>query len=330
MLINVLTSVAADAGYEPTQQRAALLELLNRAAKDLYNALECNKIKREVTLVVPPDAVVALPTFIGELRGMRMHTNELPFDLHSIGSPRYVSNTLGYKYKNWRDLGESPVHALPSAVGHLRISCPVVDGVSVVISGQTDKALKIEETVELVADENDSNVAYTVTTNLFGPQIYSISCMSARTADITVKDNNGNELAILYNTDYKTRYKLVDVSQLFWTLDTSDGKTLIDVCYKVPFSRLTNDSDSFFAGDDYDNAWYYMAMHHYLKPLQGREEEAAKMLASAYNAVQAAKDGSEQQVMKKVSFGRNKFYGMFKKYRYYPGAVTNVDHNTQT
>ena len=328
MLLNVLTSVAADTGYEPVQQRSTLLELLNRSAKDLYNMLECNKILRETTLVVPPDSVVALPSFIGELRGLRMHTNELPFDLHSMSAPRYVNNTLGYKYKNWRDLGDSCVNTLPSTVGVLKFTCPNVDNVSVLVAGQTDKANRIEETVDLIADPlGITTGAQGISTNLFGPRIDVISCFSNRTADITVKDANNVQIATLYNTDNKTRYKLVDVSQVFWTLDTSAGESFIDVLYKVPFYRLTKDTDSFFAGDDYDNAWYYYTMHHFLKVLQGREAEAQQMLAAAISAVQAAKDGSEQQIMKKLIFGRQKFYGIFKKYRYYPGSVTNVDHN---
>lgn len=323
MLLNVLTRLAADTGYEPTQQRSLLVNLLNNAARDLYNALECTKVYRETTLTVPPDAVVSLPSFIGELRGMRMHTNELPFDVNSIGMPRYITNTLQYKFKNWRDLGEVRIHSLPTTVGPLTLTTNApADNASVLISGQTNNAQRIEEVVTV-------NAASVTTTNMFTQEIGKIACMTERTSDITILDANGNELAVLYNNDLQTRYKLVDVSQVFWTLDTSDGQSLIDVMYKVPLTRLTKDSDSFPGGDDYDNAWYFQAYFLYLKTLQGREDEAQAAKQNALSAIISAKDGSEQSVMKKMIFGRNKFYGIFRKYRYYPGSVTNVDNNIQ-
>ena len=333
MLLDVLTRVAADTGYEPEQQRPALLNLLNTSAVELYNMLECNKIYRETTLAVPPDSVVALPSFIGELRGMRMHTNELPFDLASLAKPRYVDTTLSFKFKNWRDKGESPVHTIPENIGQLTITAPGLETVSpiIMIQGQTNKAARLQEDVTLVTESIEyPGTAVDTTENMFGPNIFKIACPTKRTCDITIYDSDGNEIAILYNTDAKTRYKLVDVSQIFWTLDTSDGSSLIDVLYKVPTYRLTDDSDSFYAGDDFDNAWYSLAMHFFLRPLQGRQDEANQAKLDALTFANSAKDSGEGQIIKKTSYGRNKFFGIFRKYRYYPGAVTSVDHNVQT
>jgi hypothetical protein len=122
----------------------------------------------------------------------------------------------------------------------------------------------------------------------------------------------------------------VDVSQIFWTLDTSAGESLIDVLYKVPKTSLFRDSDSFYAGDDFDEAWYNMAMHLYYKPIQNRKDDSVAFLGLAMNDVRAAKESAESGIIKRLSYGRNRFYGIFKKYRYYPGSVTNVDHNIQS
>ena len=326
MLIDVLTRFSADTGLHPVQKRDSILTYLQKGADQLHNELECTKIYREVTLAVQPDAVVSLPAFVGELRGMRMHTNELPFDLHSIGQPRFTSTTLGYKFKNWRDLGDSPVLQLPAGVGPITFGCNSVETppVVVTISGQTNNALQVEETVTMDAQTK-------ITNNLFTEQIYSIGCSSAnRLNDIGVVDSLGNPIATIYNNQRKTRYKIIDVSQIFWTLDTSAGESLIDVLYKLPKTRFYRDSDSFYAGDDFDEAWYDMAMHMYLKPLASRAQDAAMFLQSALSACISAKDGSEMGIVKKVSYGRNKFYNLFKKFRYYPGSVTNVDHNVQS
>lgn len=325
MLIDVKTRFCAETGYIIGQQDAAINRVLQSAAKDIYNMLECNKIYREVTLAVAPDAVVSLPSFIGELRGMRMHTNELPFDLESIGQPRYITNTLEYKYRNWRDLAEKAIHSLPTLVGKLTLTTANIENppAEIVILGQTNKANRVEEVVTL--DGSPKN-----TVNLFGPTIDSIASLSTRTSDITISDANGNELAILYNNFPKTRYKIVDVSQVFWTLDTVDGQSLIDVLYKIPLPTLSNDTDSFPAGEDYDNAWFHQAMYLHLKPLDGRLQDALTERQSAIDAIKAAKDGSENGIAKKMQFGRNKFFGLFRKYRYFPGSVTNVDHNIQS
>jgi hypothetical protein len=324
MLIDVLTRVAADTGYNPVQRRSALLLLLNQAAKEMHKKLEATKMYREVTLVVSPDSVVSIPSFVGELKGMRMHTNEIPFDLQSIGQPRYVSTTLQHKFKNWRDLGESAIHTIPAGFGQITFEATGVETVpiDILISGNTNFAAKEEETVTI-----DSTTK--LTTKLFGIQIDTIACVTPnRSFDVVVKDLNGTEIATLYNTSSKARYKIVDVSQLFWTLDTSAGETLIDVLYKVPATNLFKDSDSFYAGDDYDEAWYQYCMHLYLKPLQGRMQEAMAYLAACLDVLKSAKDSGEGGQVKQIQFGRNKFYGLFRRWRYMPGSVSNVDNNT--
>jgi len=323
MLLNVLTDLSADTGLDIVQKRPLLLRILNRAAKEMHKELECNKVYREATLAVPPDKIVSLPSFIGELRGMRMHTNELPFNLDAMTMPRYKNTTLQHKFKNWRDLGEAATYVYPEQ-GKLTLTCPSVETTSaeVVIKGQTANANSIEETVIMSATSKE-------TVALFGPRIDSIFCSTERLADITIKDYLGTEIATLYNNFQTTRYKIVDVSQVFWTLDTTDGQSLIDVLYKVPAHSLLNDGDSFYAGDDYDEAWYNMSMFFFLKPLQNRQSDAQAHRAVCMNFLTSAKESSEQGIMKRLIYGRNKFYGLFRKYRYYPGSVTNVDHNIQ-
>lgn len=325
MLIDVLTRLSADTGFHAVRQRAALIALLNQSAKEMHHELECNKVYRECTLVATPDALISLPSFIGELRGLRMHTNEIPIDYAAISKPRYVNNTLQHKFKNWRDLGERAVHTFPSLVGQLTIETQQAEEtpVTVLISGQTNLAHEDQEEIEVASPSQ-------TTTKLFGPTIYAISCVSDnRTADITIKDANGIEIAILYNVDRKTRYKIIDVSQVFWSLDTSAGETLVDVLYKLPFRQLTRDSDSFFAGEDFDEAWYQMSMYFFLNTKENRKQEALILRGAAMDFIKSAKDSGEQSIDKKIGWVRNPLYGLFRRWRYYPGSVTNVDNNTQ-
>lgn len=326
MFLDVLTRVAADTGLHVVDKRTALNKLLHSAAKQMHNQLECSKIYREVTLVVAPDAVVSLPSFIGELKGMRIHTNEIPFDLANIGNPRYTNNTLQNWYKNWRDLGESPVHTVLNDVAALTIEVVAVEiaPITLIINGQTNKAQRIEEKILIDAVSK-------TTVNLFGPKLYSIGCASSnRTCDITIKDVNGTEIALLANNQSESRYKIVDVSKVFWPADTSAGESLIDVLYKVPCTILSQDSDVFYAGSDYDDAWYNFAMYFYYKPVQNRQNDAATHHADAVAFMQSAKESGEGAQLKKLSYGRNKFHGLFRPWKFYsPGSVTNVDNTSQ-
>lgn len=320
MLIDVLRLVSVATGLDPVEQRATLLNLLNAGAKDMYDKLECNRIYREVTLSVQPNKLVSLPNYIGELRGMRTVTSEYNFSHYSMAMPRYVNMTWSYKWRNWRDLGDRAVQQYPALVAPLTIEAtPEATPVILYVSGQTANAQRTEEQVTI----DDSPL---VTANSFGPEIYKIACVDDnRTSDITIKDANGNVLAKLMTDENRTRYKLVDVSQIPWPLDTTDGSTMVDVLFKVPFKRMSFDSDQFPAGDDYDNAWYFWALHRYYQPIQNKGPEAEQMMAQALLAMKSTKDSMEQTQEKRLVFGRNKFFDIFKKGRFYPGAITNVD-----
>lgn len=310
MLIEVMTQLSADTGIHLEQKRPTLIELLNKGGRELHKQVECLKINREVTLVVAPNKIVSLPQFIGELRGTRISCWDEPFDVHAGIRPRYVTNTLGYKYKNWRDLGELPFHTTPTITGVISLIATGVESTPVIvkINGESDKAAQVEEEITMSAVEADGITVFT-------PNIRSITCATkGRIYNIVVYDENETEIAILYNNQARTRYKIIDVSQLCWpTNDTAAGESLVDVMYKVPYELLFNDSDSFPAGDDYDEAWYNMCMYYHFSPMENRINQALAHRAAAIDFCRSAKESGEQGVMKKISFGRSKYHGYFNQ-----------------
>lgn len=312
MLYPVIQRVAAETGISLTQDRDILVDLFNAASRIFHFELEANKMFREVTLVVPPDKIVSLPSFIGEVKGIRIHTTEVLVPLQSLNVPRYSNTTLLYKIKNWRDLGETPVQTNLVVIGSLTITCPAIESpnATIKICGQTNNASRIEEAVVI----NGTSVT---TINQFGPSIFSIVSFDQRNNDITIADNLGNVLAVLSNKDQKTRYKLIDVSQIFWPMsDTIDGNFFADVLYKVPFTLAKNDTDSFAGGDDYDEAIYHMMLHLNYMTQGGKEQQAAAELARATLLLKSVKDGVETGIHKKLNWGRNKFYGLFTRGRH--------------
>ncbi len=215
---------------------------------------------------------------------------------------------------------------LPSLVAPLTITSTVqTTPVTLIISGQTQNAFRREEKVIL-----DTPIKQTV--NLFGPSIYTIACIDERDCDIQIADANGLIIAQLPNTDRKTRYKMIDVSQFPSLLDvtSADGtSSLIDVLYKVPLRKLTKDSDCFPAGDDYDNAWYYFALWQHYFPMQNKGKESAEALQNAIIAAQAIKDDTESSIEKKLTFGSNKFYDLFKG-RFFRSGLNNNGNSYNT
>jgi hypothetical protein len=312
MLLNIITRVAADTGIDLVQQRNILVSIFNAASKIFHHELDSNKMYREVTLVVPPDKVISLPSYIGEVKGLRVHSTEMLVPLNTINIPRYSNSTLLYKIKNWRDLGDSAICQNLSAQAPFTITVSSVEStpVTLYIAGQTPYANRLEEALVI----NGTNLN---TLNAFGPRIDQIACFDPRTVDITILDSTGYPTAVLGTDQQRTRYKLMDVSQIFWPMnDTVEGNSFIDVCYKLPFKLLYNNTDSFAMTDDYDEALYHMCMHlHYLTQ-GGKEQMAMNELQRATQLLKASKDGTEMGVQKKLNWGRNKFYSIFTRGRH--------------
>ena len=299
MLYDVLMRVAEDTGLHAVQQRAQLVKLLNHAAREIYQELECNRIMREVSVVVGSNKHVALPSLIGDLRGMRQHRSEQLVPLDSLGI-RYTSDTAQYKWNNWREVGESAVHTYNEAIDTITAESSVVENVELTIAGPTNLAQQDRETLLL-------NSASVESTKLFQPQIKSISCKTPRAADIVIRAASGIEIARLYNNELRTRYRVVDVSELFWGTDTSAGETIVDVLFKAPLVYMSDDTDSFPGGDIYDEAWHARAMYLHFAPMANKQEDARTYRVRSILALTNIKDGSERNVVKKITYGRNKY-----------------------
>jgi hypothetical protein len=110
--------------------------------------------------------------------------------------------------------------------------------------------------------------------------------------------------------DKVTRYKMIDVSEAPWSVDTSEGNSLIDVMWKVLLRTLTRDSDCFPATSDYDTAWYWMSMWLYYKPMQNKPADFDNYFPLALTDLKATKDGTEEGIDKRFSYGRNRFYDL--------------------
>lgn len=310
MLFDIIKRLAEDTGLHLEQDRLALVNIANRSAEMLYKRLECNAIMREVTVLVPTNLVISLPSFIGPLRGMRESQTDINFDLNTQSYPRFIKNDWQYKWKNWRELQGSAIGAGLNVIAPLTIEVSAVEAtpVTIKISGKTNNAQRLEESILL-------NEVSATTTKSFGPHIDSIACFDARQYDITIKDDDGNEIAILYNNESKTHYKLIDVSEFHWSRDVSDGNTTVELLYKQPFYKFINDSDE-FAAQGYEDAIYFGAMSLWAAPQQGKEQLALMYGQQAMLEPQSDKSNEELHQNKKLQFGRNPFYNQIRRSHY--------------
>ena len=323
MFYNILQRVASDTGLSAVQQRSVIAGLINSAAKEMHTRLECNNAYRVVTLVVPTDKVVSLPYYVGELRGVKQHSNELLTKVSNIGQPRFTKSTREYMVNTWTELGHSPLCATMSTIGPLTLQTNNVDNVAVLVNGQTVQSAAYEESVTV-------NAVSVTTTKLFGPKINNIACFSPRTSDISMYDANGTLISVLYASQQAASFKIVDVSRWAFGSYEASGGNLMDVLYKVPFTPLVNDSDSFISGDTYDDVLYYYAMYLYYLPQNGKDNDAAIAKSQAFQSLMACKTEDEAGVQKKLNFGKCKFYGLSNKFGFKQSASSSVADTWRT
>ena len=323
MFYNLIQRIASDTGLDATQQRGVISGFVNAAAKEMHTRLECNKAYRVVTLVVPTDKVISLPYYIGELRGVKQHTNELMAKVTNIGQPRFTKSTREYMVNSWTELGESPLSSNISEIGPLSLVSNTTDDVDVLINGQTVNSSAFEESVNMITGTG-------ITTNLYGPQINNIACFSPRTSDILIYDAANVLVSTLYASQTSAKFKIIDVSRWAFASYESETGNLMDVLYKLPFTPLVNDSDSFLAGDTYDDVLYHYAMYLFYLPQNGKENDAAIAKAQAFQSLIACKTEDEAAVVKKLNFGKCKFYGLGNKFSFRGSSSLSVADTWRT
>ena len=298
MLIDILKSFAVETGYDITQEstRNAAVDYINRAAKEIYNPLECDRLMQTVVIQVYADMQITLPSFVGELRAVREYGGRDTVNINSIGVPRFFNDTWLYRWRNFTLMGEKPICQNITNASILTLNAAVVEAVPAIVSitGKTTTATKISELVVL-------NATSVVTTNSF-VEIYAISSTTTtRTCDITVLDVNGNILAVLENSAPKTRYLLVDVAKYNWSAQTGSSTTVLaEILFKPRLYPMQQDADEFcFSG--FDEGILYGAVQLFYHGVDGKEEdvllyEKAK-IGSINRAVSNIERGSPRQLI---------------------------------
>jgi len=241
MLRDILANLQDSLGV--SADRARLVRFVNQAYKEYYQRTDLpGSLLEQIFEFSNGDQVATLPWYVGEVRALRRAVSRQPITMHDM-APRY--HTKAWRQQRWefRLVGRRAIHTPLSVESQLTIAIPIAqaDTFSVTIKGQTPSAASITETLTFAPGELSKT-----TTAQFAKDdpagIEAITRSGAVTADITIADAAGVELALLPNSQENSEHIHIQWNDS----DTGQHATTdnnIEILYKRRYTPLTLDTD---------------------------------------------------------------------------------------
>lgn len=308
----ILRKVSSEAGMMDyatnANTRTFLVDIINEAAKELYEQTDLPGSLREVYVRAYSEEELALPQFVGQVRAIRENT-EPHVAWHMYGlRPRYHNKDWPTKWKSWIVKGPSPIQMDVNNSAPPIASIPVADNtVSVTIVGATAQSSRIAETVTMSATE----VSFTSLFVTFD----SITKNIVSNHDITILDIEDAELAVIPNDCLESRYLIVDISKYpFLERATSEGRVM-EVLYKDRLRPMINDTD-IFPIPEYDEMIILKAKQLINEDREGNEQRVLLMDRKLDRALSRKKEDAEGGRTRRINFGQNPYYDLYKPWRF--------------
>lgn len=267
----ILSQASAKMGLNPsdTSQRSVLLRFLNEAADELYTQADVAGSVMEQMFKVNGDQTIALPAYVGQVRALREFNTMIPWKPQQMRARYNISNWTDY-WRTWRLKGKQALESTIDNQSVVAVSCPVIEGVVLTITGRTPFASSITETLVL-----DSIVKSSVNDWI---EITALNKNKVNSCDITVTDIDGHPLAVIPNNEKSSTYQIIDVSTCPWLSQSgSKADNYVEVLFKKKLGYLSADGDEFPA-QGYDN----MIVNKILQLWY--EEQGKTELAMAYDS----------------------------------------------
>lgn len=241
MLRDILANLQDSLGV--SADRARLVRFVNQAYREFYQRTDLpGSLMEQVFEFNVGDQVATLPWYVGEVRAMRRLNSRQPVTAHSM-LPRYHSRAWRQQRWEFRMLGRRAIHTPLSVESQLTVAIPIAQAAtfSVTIKGQTASAATITETLTFAPGELTKT-----TTAQFAKDdpsgIEAITRDGAVTADITIEDGAGVELALLANSQDAASHVVIQWNDLdTGTHSTTDNN--IEILYKKTYNPLIHDTD---------------------------------------------------------------------------------------
>jgi len=308
-LLDILRRVGADVGITnystDAATKARLLELVNDAAEEVYEETDLPGVLREMYMQVPANYIIALPAFVGEIRGVRDQDLKRPYTLHDL-RPRYHEHEWPSNWEGWRFIGYAALKADISNAAPMTLA--IVSGgidttLTVTITGQTANEARVTDTITMSATSNVATKSFTA--------IDSIKANKLPSYDITVTDADDSEMAVLYTNNLETRYLLYDVSEYPAVGNCTGNTRLMEILYKMRLLRLVSDYDV-FPVPEYDKIIAGKAVQLFTERQDGKEQRALMMHQKVEHLIKKKHQDKTGPIEKQINFAPDPLLGMFR------------------
>jgi hypothetical protein len=272
----ILDEVAAQLGVtiSLTEERTLWLGRINRAAlTGVYNKGDFEDLMDETVLDFNVETQqVTLPSYVGIVRGMR------PYDLRLRQPIDHPSNRYGSGYGNeifylkaFREKSKSPLARAIENESTLTFSIPIEESTPIVIAlrGTTDNAFRATESVTIPAGSLSAECLCNFV------RLESMRKNRVTTYDVTVKDADENELAVIPNAHYDSIYRVIQVLDTPY-FNTGGSDLAMEVYYKKRFIPFLNDDDEFIGGSGFDDAIIFKTLELHSASVEKKIEFSAK------------------------------------------------------
>jgi len=315
-LINILNDFASYSGLDKTastSQRTFALNIINKAAEDLYSIIDTiNCLREQIFRIDCTTRQCALPFYVGEIRGIRDFQTGLNYAQHDM-RPRYSYSGWKEQYKNYnmliRNKGLIAVEnfALNSSLLTFRFPTGQVSekAFNIIITGQTPYSQRIQETLSFAIGDSEKT-----TVNSFEPQfIESIRKNVTNNFDINIYDVDDELLGMVPNSELGTRYILIQIPDFPFTQDATNS--YVEIMYKQRFSPFVNDYDV-FPGDPekYDTAIFWKSIEHWAARKAGKSDVALLAHKKCAEVMQNINEDAGGQNELEMNFAPNQYLNM--------------------
>jgi hypothetical protein len=304
-LLHILKLAAAKEGIQidDANQKALIIARINEAARELWESTDfAEALEEEVFDLNVSSQVVALPWYVEYLRGWRYFENRI------TGETAAKKNRYQDGYGNevwtfrWRHVKFHPLQRSIENESVLKLSIPQVETVAFTVNiiGATPNASRVQETLTFNVGDTEKTSA-----GNFKEQFVAIVKDKAIQYDLTVKDVNGNILAVVPNHRTESKYHLVQVLDYDnYTFGVTNSS--VEVLFKRKYSDMVNDYDEFLYGDKYDKAIFWKYLEH-----KCADAEAARAYQTKCQEVLAEIAANEMAETKhNIAFTANPYFNM--------------------
>lgn len=304
-LIDILRMLAAKDGIsiDNADMKALAIARVNEAALDLWESQDFPESLDEKVFDVDVDSqLVALPWYVEHLRGWRFLESREPGDI-AAKQNRY-NKGIGDEIwlTKWREIKHSPLKEAITNESVLTLSLPIAESAefSVSIIGATPNSEKIQETLTFAVGETEKT-----TTGNFKDPIYNIIKSSPTAFNLTIKDAQDTELAVIPNHLTECFYKIIQLQDTETPFSFS-WDAAVEFLFKRRFTKLVNDYDCFLYGNKYDNALYWK----YKELNTDNLESAAAFHGKCDETLAKIQSSASIGVRRNIGFTKNPYFNL--------------------